>query len=201
MEQKITDLIEETIKSLGFELVKVNVHGGSSMKIVEILIENIDENVKIHVGDCQLVSKNISAILDVEDIIPGKYFLEVSSAGIERPLTKLTDYIKFSGKEVKIRLKTPFNGNLSFKGKLLGLGDSEGNSVEFDPRSENQGGENYADKSLQGDDSAPVSYNVKLQSKNIVLAFDYDNIKSAKLTLTDEMFRDILNKKPTIKEN
>ena len=119
MEKKIAELIEETINDLGFGIVKIAING-SSNKIVEIFIERLDEK-KIEVGDCQLVSRNISAILDVEDIISGKYFLEVSSAGLERPLVKLKDFEKYADSEIKIRLKEPHNGNLSFRGKLLGV--------------------------------------------------------------------------------
>lgn len=162
MEQRITEIIESTINSLGFELVKVMVRG-SATKIVEVLIEHTDDE-KVQVSDCQKVSRNISALLDVEDAIPGKYFLEVSSAGIERPLTKLNDFIKFKDREIKIRLKSAVNGNLSFRGKLLGVVDDK----------------------------------IKIQSKNIELLFDYNNIKNAKLVLTDEMFKTLLNKKETI---
>jgi ribosome maturation factor RimP len=123
MEQRISELIESTINDLGYELVKVTIHG-SRTKVVEILIERQDSE-KIQVGECQLVSKNISAILDVEDIISGKYFLEVSSAGVERPLVKRKDFERFSGRDVKIRLKVPFNGNLTYKGKLLGIEDDK----------------------------------------------------------------------------
>jgi ribosome maturation factor RimP len=159
MEQRVTSLIESTVNTLGFDVVKVIIHG-TSTKIVEILIERIDGE-KVQVNDCQVVSKNISAMLDVEDIIPGKYFLEVSSAGVERPLVKITDFDKFAGREVKIRLKAAFNGNLTYKGQLLGV---EGEKV-------------------------------KLKSKNIEMFFDYSNIKNAKLVLTDDMFRALLNKK------
>lgn len=159
MEQRVTSLIESTVNTLGFDIVKVIIHG-TGTKIVEILIERIDGE-KVQVNDCQVVSKNISAMLDVEDIIPGKYFLEVSSAGVERPLVKITDFNKFAGREVKIRLKVAFNGNLTYKGQLLGL-DGE---------------------------------KIRLKSKNIEMSFDYSNIKNAKLVLTDDMFRALLNKK------
>ena len=159
MEQRVTSLIESTVNTLGFDVVKVIIHG-TSTKIVEILIERIDGE-KVQVNDCQVVSKNISAMLDVEDIIPGKYFLEVSSAGVERPLVKITDFDKFAGREIKIRLKAAFNGNLTYKGQLLGV---EGEKV-------------------------------KLKSKNIEMFFYYSHIKNAKLVLTDDMFRALLNKK------
>ena len=159
MEQRVTNLIESTVTTLGFDIVKVIIHG-TSTKVVEILIERIDGE-KVQVNDCQIVSRNISAVLDVEDIIPGKYFLEVSSAGVERPLVKITDFEKFAGREIKIRLKADFNGNLTYKGQLLGVDGEE----------------------------------VKLKSKNIEMSFDYSNIKNAKLVLTEDMFRALLNKK------
>ena len=159
MEQRVTNLIESTVTTLGFDIVKVIIHG-TSTKVVEILIERIDGE-KVQVNDCQIVSRNISAVLDVEDIIPGKYFLEVSSAGVERPLVKITDFEKFAGREIKIRLKAAFNGNLTYKGQLLGVDGEE----------------------------------VKLKSKNIDMSFDYSNIKNAKLVLTEDMFRALLNKK------
>jgi ribosome maturation factor RimP len=123
MEYKIAELVESTVNELGFGIVKIAING-SANKIVEIFIERLDGE-KIEVGDCQTVSRNISAILDVEDIISGKYFLEVSSAGLERPLVKLEDFEKYANSEIKIRLKEPHNGNLSFRGKLLGVIDKK----------------------------------------------------------------------------
>ncbi len=158
MEKKVASLIEEAINDLGFGLVQVKMRG-SENKVVEILIER-EDGEKVQVGDCQLVSRNISAILDVEDAISGKYFLEVSSAGIERPLVKPEDFVRFTGREVKLRLYEALNGNLSFKGELLGMQEDT----------------------------------VKLKSKNIELSFEYSNIKSAKLVLTDKLFRELLNK-------
>lgn len=158
MEKKIAELIESTVNDLGFGIVKIAING-SSNKIVEIFIERLDGE-KIEVGDCQIVSRNISAILDVEDIILGKYFLEVSSAGLERPLVTLQDFEKYSDSEIKIRLKEPHNGNLSFRGKLLGVVDKK----------------------------------IKLKSKNVEIGFAFENIKKANLVLTDEMFRELLNK-------
>ena len=119
MENKVAELIESTINDLGFELVKVTIHG-TIHKILEVLIERKNEE-KLQVGDCQLVSRNISAILDVEDMVSGKYFLEVSSTGLERPLVKLQDFERFADRDIKIRLKTALNDSLTYTGKLLGL--------------------------------------------------------------------------------
>jgi ribosome maturation factor RimP len=119
MESKIAELIESTINDLGFELVKVTIHG-TVHKILEVLIERKNEE-KLQVGDCQLVSRNISAILDVEDMVSGKYFLEVSSTGLERPLVKLQDFERFVDRDIKIRLKTALNDSSTYTGKLMGL--------------------------------------------------------------------------------
>ena len=93
MEEKIRPLIESVIDDLGLDLVKVSFQGGSR-KVLEILIDRKDGN-KVQVKDCREVSKNVSSILDVEDIIKDKYFLEVASAGVERPLVKLQDFERF----------------------------------------------------------------------------------------------------------
>jgi len=121
MEDKIIELIEGPLSDLGLEVVKLTFQGGSR-KILEVLIDRKDGE-KINVKDCKTASKNISAILDVEDIIKDKYFLEVSSAGVERPLVKLQDYERFVGRDIKIKLKEPHNNNSNFKGKILEVKD------------------------------------------------------------------------------
>lgn len=123
MEEKIAALIETAINDLGLDLVKLTFQGGSR-KILEVHIDRKDGN-KVQVKDCRDVSRNISAILDVEDIIKDKYFLEVSSAGVERPLVKLEDFERFTGKEIKLKLKEPHNGKISFKGKLIEVKDRD----------------------------------------------------------------------------
>jgi len=123
IEQKITSIIQDTLMDLGFEIVKITLRG-SSFKVVEILIDRLDGQ-KITVQDCRTASKNISALLDVEDIISDKYLLEVSSAGIERPLVKFEDYIRFSGSEVNIKLKESLNGQTRYQGKILKAEDNK----------------------------------------------------------------------------
>ncbi len=117
MEQKIIELIEPTLNGLGVSVVRVTFQGGAR-KILEILIDHLDGQ-QVSVKDCREASKNISAILDVEDIIKDKYFLEISSAGIERPLVKLQDFERFLGKDIKLKLKEPHNNNINFKGKII----------------------------------------------------------------------------------
>lgn len=159
MEEKIAQLIESSLNALGFDLVRVLVHG-SGVKTIEISLDRQDGE-KINVNDCKVASNNISAILDVEDFIADKYFLEVSSAGLERPLVKLNDYQKFVSREAKIRLKQSFNEKLSFRGHLQGI---EGDKVYME----------IAGETLQ---------------------FPFENIKSGKLVMSDDMFKELLNKK------
>lgn len=117
LEEKITNTIKSSIHGLGYELVKVMVKG-DLRKTVEVLIDRLDGN-PAGVQDCKIVSKNISAILDVEDLIDDKYFLEVSSAGIERPLVNLEDYVKFMGRYAKIVLKIAQDDRSKYKGKII----------------------------------------------------------------------------------
>jgi ribosome maturation factor RimP len=75
------------------------------------------------VEDCATISRAISALLDVEDTIKEKYTLEVSSPGLDRPLTREKDYQRFAGFEAKVEMKRPINGRRRFRGRLLGLED------------------------------------------------------------------------------
>lgn len=121
--QKITEIAQDSLTELGFDLVKVTLRG-TSHKILEILIDRIDGR-NVSVADCREVSKNISALLDVEDIISNKYFLEVSSAGIERPLVKFADYGRFIGREANIKLKELLNGCSRYQGRLVKAEDNK----------------------------------------------------------------------------
>lgn len=159
MEEKIAQLIESSLNDLGFDLVRVLVHG-SGMKTVEISLDRQDGE-KINVHDCKVASNNISAILDVEDFIADKYFLEVSSAGLERPLVKLNDYQKFAQREAKIRLKQSVNDKLSFRGRLQGIAGDQ----------------------------------ICMEIAGEMLQFPFENIKSGKLVMSDDMFKELLNKK------
>lgn len=119
MIERITEIINGTVEDLGFEIVKIIIRG-SDIKTVEILIDRKD-NGRVQVKDCREVSKIVSAMLDVEDVIPGKYFLEVSSAGIERPLVKIENFIKFTGRNAKILLHNAIEERLKYKGKIIGV--------------------------------------------------------------------------------
>jgi ribosome maturation factor RimP len=113
IEQKIIDITQDAVKDRGFDLVKVMLKG-SAHKVLEVLIDRLDTE-KVSITDCRNVSRTISALLDVEDVISDKYFLEVSSAGMERPLVKLEDYSRFNGREATIKLKKLLNGRSKYQ--------------------------------------------------------------------------------------
>ncbi|AAU04010.1 ribosome maturation factor RimP [Rickettsia typhi] len=117
IEQQITNIIEESLTDMGFELVLVKFKGVNT-KVVEILIDSLNGN-KISIEDCTNVSRTISAILDVEDLIEDAYSLEVSSSGIERKLVKFENYNRFLGREVKVKLKALLNGKTLYQGKII----------------------------------------------------------------------------------
>lgn len=116
IEQKITNILQNTVMNLGFELVKVSFSGPDSSTL-EILIDRLEVG-RVSITDCQVVSKNLAPLLDVEDLIKHRYYLAVSSAGIERPLIKLADYQRFLGSEIKTKLKKILNGCSHYQGKI-----------------------------------------------------------------------------------
>jgi len=115
--KKVSDIIQGTLKELGFDLVNVTLQGQKS-KVLEILIDRFDDT-KITIEDCKIANRNISALLDVEDVIKDKYYLQVSSAGVERPLFKFEDYVKSIGKEVKLKLTELLNNRGHYQGKII----------------------------------------------------------------------------------
>lgn len=116
--QRVAECVQPTIEDLGFAMVRVELLGLKSPR-VQIMVERVDQQA-MSVDDCALVSREISALLDVEDIIPGTYTLEVSSPGIDRPLVSLGDYDRYAGFEAKVELARPLEGRRRFRGRLLG---------------------------------------------------------------------------------
>lgn len=114
--ERIAKLITPTLESLGFELVRVQL-SGSQRPTLQVMAEPAGGRV-MSVEDCAEVSRAISALLDVEDPISGTYSLEVSSPGIDRPLTRVKDYERFIGHEAKIETNAPIDGRKRFKGAI-----------------------------------------------------------------------------------
>ncbi len=114
----LLELLEPEVEQLGFELAYIEALFDSRPGILRLFI---DKEAGITLDDCAAVSRQVSAVLDVEDPIPGDYNLEVSSPGMNRQLVKPEHFEKFVGQQVKIKLKRALNERRNFKAKLLGL--------------------------------------------------------------------------------
>jgi ribosome maturation factor RimP len=113
-------LIEPEIKSLGYDLVRVMMIGGASDPTLQVMAERPDTR-QLDIGDCERISHRLSEILDLADPIEGSYRLEVSSPGIDRPLTRLKDFSDWAGHEARITLSHPRGERKQFTGTLQGL--------------------------------------------------------------------------------
>ena len=124
----ITELIDTTIQALGLDLWGVELLQQGKYSLLRIYIER-EEGVTIE--DCEKVSRQISALMDVEDPIAGEYTLEVSSPGIDRPLFWIEHYSQYVGSEVDLKLRRPLDGRRKFKGQIIKVsGDIVGLLVE-----------------------------------------------------------------------
>jgi len=117
IEQKVCAIIEPSLLELGYELVRIKYFNLGKKNILQIMIERLDGKAVI-VSDCEKVSQTISALLDVEDPISSGYNLEVSSAGIDRPLVRLKDYNRYKGYEILVMLYRTINNSKRYQGIL-----------------------------------------------------------------------------------
>lgn len=117
---KLTNLLQPLVEDLGYEFVGLE-HGSNPKNPVLVIYIDKDEGISVH--DCEKVSREVAALLDVEDPIPGHYNLEISSPGLERPLFTLEHFERFAGEIVKISLFAPQEGRRKFKGEILGVED------------------------------------------------------------------------------
>ena len=122
MDRRIAEIITPAIEDLGFELVRVRLMSGKST-ILQIMTDRPDGGIEV--DECAAVSNAVSAVLDVEDPILDAYTLEVSSPGIDRPLTRLKDFDAFEGYEAKLETAEPIDGRRRFKGELAGIDGDE----------------------------------------------------------------------------
>ena len=127
---RLSELIEPEVKAEGFELVRVMMIGGKDDPTLQVMAERPDTR-QLDLGDCERLSRRLSEMLDREDPIEEAYRLEVSSPGIDRPLTRARDYEDWKGHEARITLREPLNGRKQFTGDLLG---TEGETVLIDVR-------------------------------------------------------------------
>ena len=116
-------MFEPVVSGLGYELAGLEYRPNPNYGLLRVYI---DKEGGVNVDDCAKVSRQISGVLDVEDPIPGHYNLEVSSLGINRPLFKLADYVKFAGKDAKIQLDGLYEGRRKFHCVILGADETSG---------------------------------------------------------------------------
>lgn len=115
---KVKAIIEPSLEAMGYELVRVQLTAGGRPTL-QIMAERADR-AEMTVDHCAEISRTVSALLDVEDPIDAAYYLEVSSPGIDRPLTRLADFERFAGFEAKLEARTAIDGRRRFRGALAG---------------------------------------------------------------------------------
>jgi ribosome maturation factor RimP len=126
IEEKIEEALSGSLESLGYEIVQIKYNKGEGASLQILIDKSSAGNVGLE--DCTKVSRIVSTIMDVEDFISDHYNLEVSSPGINRPLIKQKDFVKFKGRGVQFRLKEVHEGSRNFKGKIKSI---DGEKVSF----------------------------------------------------------------------
>ena len=118
----LTRMVEAEVEALGYGLVRVAMIGGTSDPTLQVMAERPDTR-QLDLGDCEKISRRLSDVLDEKDPIAGTYRLEVSSPGIDRPLTRLKDFEDWKGHEARIALAEPQAGRKQYSGTLQGVED------------------------------------------------------------------------------
>ncbi len=129
--EELLKLLEPAVERLGYELADLEVRLGGKGGLIRVFI---DKPEGIDLDDCEKVSLAVSALLDVEDPVPGNYHLEVSSPGLDRKLTKVEHFQRFAGETVKVQMRFPIEGRRRFRGTLVSS-DEENIVVEVDGES------------------------------------------------------------------
>lgn len=156
IENKIKIIIEPSVEKMGYEVVQIKLMPVNNRQTLQVMIERKDEK-NISIEDCEKVSFQVSALLDVEDPVSGEYNLEISSPGIDRPLTRLKDFEKCMGLQAKIKTHLPVQGKKNIKGYIT---ETNGHTVKI---KENTTEENSA------------------------FLIEFNNIKQAKLVINEEL--------------
>ena len=161
VDARVAAIAEPVVEGLGYRLVRVKTSRRNGMTL-QIMAERPDGTMTVE--DCEAISRNVSPALDVEDPISEAYHLEVSSPGIDRPLTRRSDFTRWAGHVAKIELGVPVEGRRRFRGTILGLeGDEVGVKIDDAP------------------EGAPDRFRLPLGS-----------ITEAKLVLTEALIEDTL---------
>ena len=165
IDRRLAEIIGPVIEDMGFELVRIRLMSGKTQTL-QIMAERPGGGIEV--DECAAISNAVSATLDVEGPILDTYTLEVSSPGIDRPLTRLKDFETFEGYEAKIETTELIDGRRRFKGVLAGI---EGEEVLIN-----------VDGSSQGEET-------------VTLGLNFDWLSDAKLVMTDELIREMLRQR------
>ena len=129
---QVREIVERVATGSGLEVVEVELRGSGKGRMLRIVIDKVprpdasgaDKLVGVTHEDCTNLSREVGTVLDVEDVIPGNsYLLEVCSPGLDRKLVRAADYARFTGSKVKLKTRTPVNGNQHFEGRLQSFHD------------------------------------------------------------------------------
>ena len=162
IDRRLAEIVGPVIEGLGFELIRLRLMGGNT-RILQIMADRPEGG--INVDDCGEISTAVSATLDVEDPIEENYVLEVSSPGIDRPLTRLKDFDIWKGWEARIETTELIDGRRRFKGTLAGIEGEE------------------------------VLIAIEEGKEEVVIGLNFEWLSDAKLILTDELIAEMLRQR------
>lgn len=169
IDAKVASLIEPAINAAGFRLVRVRLSGLNGLTL-QIMAERPDGTMTVE--DCEIVSRTVSPVLDVEDPIDGKYHLEISSPGIDRPMVRKSDFANWQGHIAKLETSMIHEGRKKFRGRIIKV---EADTITLE-----------ADQATYGAEAQTV--------------IPFDLIADARLILTDDLIRDALRKDKDLRE-
>ncbi|MEX2124220.1 MAG: ribosome maturation factor RimP [Woeseia sp.] len=133
--EELTRLLEPTVERLGYELADLELKIAGRDSVIRVFIDKPEGSGEaVGLGDCETVSRQVSAVLDVEDPLPGHYVLEVSSPGLDRKLTKPAHFRRYVGADIRVQLRFPLEGRRKFRGKLTAASEQT-IELEVDGRS------------------------------------------------------------------
>ena len=164
IDRRLAEIVQPAIEGLGFELVRIRLMGGGGKaRTLQIMADRPEGGIEVE--DCARISTAVSAVLDVEDPIEDHYTLEVSSPGIDRPLTRLKDFDIWSGWEARVETTELIDGRRRFKGQLAGTEGEE------------------------------ILITLEEKGEEVTIGLRFDWLSDAKLILTDELITEMLRQR------